>query len=65
MSVLHSSSVVGLTVCVHRTAETDTNIPCAFSLMQFRVRVIKPPSQDREHCKRDEKRDPAKIPTDH
>ena len=53
MSVLHFSTVVGLTACAHRTAERDTSIPCAFSLMHFRVRVVLPPSQDREHCKRD------------
>ena len=68
MSVLHSSSVVGLTECMHRTAETDTSIPCEFSLMHLRVRVIMPPSQDREHWKRDRlmlvwKRNPTIILT--
>ena len=34
MSVLHSSSVVGLTACVHWTAETDTNI-CTIAVMSY------------------------------
>lgn len=57
ISVLQSSSVVGLTACAHRTDETDTSIPCAFSLMHLRARVILPPSHDREHWKRDKKKD--------
>ena len=55
MSVLQSSSVVGLTACAHWADETDTSIPCAFSLMHLRVRVILPPSHEREHWKRDKK----------
>ena len=53
MSVLHSSIVFGLTACTHWRSETDTSIPCAFSFIHFKVRVLFPPSHDREHWKQD------------